>query len=77
MQLVPLGLLDDELGVLVDSFNRMTDELREMIVARRPIRELKDVARRGGTTFLRDAALALVREGRTDLEEINRVTFVA
>jgi general secretion pathway protein E len=55
----------------------LTDELREMIVAREPIRSLKDVARRGGTTFLRDAALALVRDGRTSLEEINRVTFVA
>src|SRR5262245_16337687 len=39
----------------------LTDELREMIVAREPIRGLKEVARRGGTTFLRDAALALVR----------------
>jgi general secretion pathway protein E len=55
----------------------LTDELREMIVARRPIRELKDLARRGGTVFLRDAALALVKEGRSSLEEINRVTFVA
>jgi general secretion pathway protein E len=55
----------------------LTDELREMIVARRLIRELKELARRGGTTLLRDAALALVRDGRTSLEEINRVTFVA
>ena len=55
----------------------LTDELREMIVARKPIRELKDVARRGGTTFLRDAAVALVHDGKTSLEEINRVTFVA
>ena len=55
----------------------LTDELREMIVARRPIRELKELARRGGTTLLREAALALVRDGRTSLEEINRVTFVA
>jgi general secretion pathway protein E len=55
----------------------LTDELREMIVAREPIRALKEVARRGGTRYLRDAAVALVREGRTSLEEINRVTFVA
>jgi general secretion pathway protein E len=55
----------------------LTDELREMIVARRPIRELKELARRGGTVFLREAALALVKEGRSSLEEINRVTFVA
>lgn len=55
----------------------LTDELREMIVAREPIRALKEVARRGGTRFLRDAAVELVREGRTSLEEIDRVTFVA
>jgi len=55
----------------------LTDELREMIVAREPIRALKDAARRGGTRFLRAAAITLVREGRTSLEEINRVTFVA
>jgi general secretion pathway protein E len=55
----------------------LTDELREMIVAREPIRKLKDAARRGGTRFLRDAAVELVRNGQTCLEEINRVTFVA
>ena len=56
---------------------RLNDELREMIVAREPIRALKEVARRGGTRFLRDAAVDLVHDGRTSLEEINRVTFVA
>jgi general secretion pathway protein E len=55
----------------------LSDELREMIVAREPIRKLKDAARRGGTRFLRDAAVELVRNGQTCLEEINRVTFVA
>ncbi len=55
----------------------LTDELREMIIAREPIRAVKEAARRGGTVFLRDAALALVREGRSSLEEVNRVTLVA
>jgi general secretion pathway protein E len=55
----------------------LTDELREMIVAREPIRALKDKARANGTRFLRDSALALVRAGVTNLQEINRVTFVA
>jgi general secretion pathway protein E len=55
----------------------LTDELREMIVAREPIRALKDKARANGTRFLRESALALVREGVTNLQEINRVTFVA
>jgi general secretion pathway protein E len=54
----------------------LTDELREMIVAREPIRRLKAVAQANGTTFLREAAVALVAAGVTDLAEINRVTFV-
>jgi general secretion pathway protein E len=55
---------------------RLTDEIREMIVARAPIRTLKDQARKEGTRFLRQAALDLVREGHTTLQEVNRVTFV-
>ncbi|MET0264251.1 MAG: GspE/PulE family protein [Duganella sp.] len=56
---------------------RLTDEIREMIVARAPIRALKEQARRQGTRFLRDVALELVRDGHTTLQEVNRVTFVA
>jgi general secretion pathway protein E len=56
---------------------RLTDEIREMIVARAPIRALKEQARVQGTRFLRDVALDLVREGHTTLQEVNRVTFVA
>ena len=56
---------------------RLTDEIREMIVARAPIRALKEQARREGTRFLREVALELVRQGHTTLQEVNRVTFVA
>ena len=55
---------------------RLTDEIREMIIARAPIRVLKDQARKEGTRFLRQVALDLVREGHTTLQEVNRVTFV-
>jgi general secretion pathway protein E len=55
---------------------RLNDEIRELIVAREPIRHLRDAAVRGGTRFLRDAAVDLVRNGVTTLQEINRVTFV-
>ena len=54
----------------------LTDELRELIVARAPIGQIKEAAARGGTRSLRDAALALVKAGDTTLEEINRVTLV-
>jgi general secretion pathway protein E len=55
----------------------LNDELRELIVARAPARQLKEAARAAGTLPLRDAALQLVQAGETTLEEINRVTFVA
>ena len=49
----------------------------ELIVAREPIRRIKDAAKRSGTRFLREAALNMVRDGHTSLQEANRVTIVA
>lgn len=54
---------------------RMSDELREMIVDRAPIRRIKETARASGTRYLRDSALAMLADGNTTLEELNRVTF--
>ncbi len=55
----------------------LDDELREMIIAREPLRKLKEAGRARGMKSLREAALASVARGETTLEEINRVTFVA
>jgi len=55
----------------------LDDELREMIIAREPLRKLKEVGRARGMKSLREAALEAVARGETTLEEINRVTFVA
>lgn len=55
----------------------LNDELREMIVAREPIRKLKEAAKRSGMRTIREAALEAVGDGITTLQEINRVTFVA
>jgi general secretion pathway protein E len=54
---------------------RLNDELREMIVARAPIRSIKEAARANGTRFLRESAIAMAAAGITTLEEVNRVTF--
>jgi len=54
----------------------LNDELRELITARAPVRQLKEAARTSGTRFLRDAAFEAVKKGESTLEEINRVTFV-
>ena len=52
----------------------LSDELREMVVEKRPIRQIKELAWAQGTRSLREAALALARSGETTLAEIKRVT---
>jgi len=54
----------------------LSDRIREMIISRRPTSEIKRAAGEEGMTFLRDSALAKVREGITTLKEINKVTFI-
>lgn len=56
---------------------RLSDAMREMIIAEAPIRHLREEAERTGMLGLRAVAIDLVRRGESTLEEINRVTFVA
>jgi len=53
----------------------LNDELRELIVEKAPVRQIKEVAARHGTRSLREAALNLARNGMTTLDEVNRVTL--
>ncbi|MGA8148526.1 MAG: GspE/PulE family protein [Gallionellaceae bacterium] len=53
----------------------LNDELRELIIDKRPIRLIKEAARNNGTRSLREVALELVREGETTLAEVTRVTL--
>lgn len=55
----------------------LDDELRDLIISRAPMRQLKDTARQRGFVSLREAGLRLVQDGLTTLQELNRVTFVA
>ena len=54
----------------------LNDDIRELITARAPVRQLKAAAARNGTRFLREAALDAVRRGETTQQEVDRVTFV-
>ncbi|MEJ2200620.1 MAG: ATPase, T2SS/T4P/T4SS family [Desulfuromonadaceae bacterium] len=54
----------------------LNDEIREMIVNKAPISQLKQAAAQAGTRFLREAAMEKVLTGVSTLKEINRVTFV-
>jgi general secretion pathway protein E len=55
----------------------LDDALRELIVEKRPIRQIKQFAFNAGTRTLSDAALRLVALGETTLEELRRVTLCA
>ena len=55
----------------------LNDEIREAIIARAPVRQLKELAHRAGIRLIRQSALDLVRRGETTLEEVNRVTTLA
>ena len=54
----------------------MSDALRDQLVQRAPLSQIRQSARAAGFTSLRDAAVALALAGQTTLEEINRVTPV-
>jgi general secretion pathway protein E len=55
----------------------LNDELREAIINRAPVRQLKELSKKGGVRLIRSVALDLVRRGETTLEEVNRVTVMA
>jgi general secretion pathway protein E len=52
----------------------VNDTIRDLIASQAPVAVLKEAAHKGGTRFLREAALDVVRSGETTLEEANRVT---
>ncbi|MDE1162790.1 MAG: GspE/PulE family protein [Acidobacteriaceae bacterium] len=54
----------------------LDDEIREMLLEKRPGSEIRKKAKAKGMAFLRDSALERVRDGITTLREINKVTFV-
>ena len=54
----------------------LDDEIREMLLEKKPGSEIRKKAKDKGMSFLRDSALERVRAGITTLKEINKVTFI-
>ncbi|MBL8038840.1 MAG: Flp pilus assembly complex ATPase component TadA [Nitrospira sp.] len=59
----------------ITEFLDLTDEIKEMIHAERPLSEIRYRAVTDGMITLRQSALKKVLDGETSLREINRVTF--
>ncbi|MBE0461415.1 MAG: type II/IV secretion system protein [Candidatus Aminicenantes bacterium] len=54
----------------------LSDEIREMILDRKPLSEVKKRAEAEGMLFLRQIGIETVLKGVTSLKELNKVTFV-
>jgi type II secretory ATPase GspE/PulE/Tfp pilus assembly ATPase PilB-like protein len=54
----------------------LSDTIREMILVRKPLSEVKKQAKEEGIVFLREVGLDKVMRGVTSLRELNKVTFV-
>ncbi|MFP4081464.1 MAG: GspE/PulE family protein [Candidatus Aminicenantes bacterium] len=54
----------------------LSDEIREMILEKKPLSEVKKTAEKEGMAFLRKVGMEKVLRGQTSLRELNKVTFV-
>ncbi len=54
----------------------LSDDIREMILDKKPLSEVKKKAKKEGMLFLREVGMEKVIRGITSLKELNRVTFV-
>jgi type IV pilus assembly protein PilB len=54
----------------------LTDNVREMILSKKPSSEIRRAAKDEGMHFLRESAIDRVKRGLTTLKEINKVTFI-
>ena len=52
----------------------LDNDLRQMIIDRRPAAELLEAARSRGARLLREAAIAAASRGLTTIDEVQRVT---
>ena len=57
-------------------FLELSDEIREMILDKKPLSEVKKQAHTEGMIFLREIGLGKVLSGITSLRELNKATFV-
>ena len=54
----------------------LSDDIREMILERKPLSEVRKRAKAEGMIFLREVGIQKVLKGVTSLKELNKVTFV-
>ena len=54
----------------------LSDTIREMILEKKPLSEIRKRAKAEGMVFLREVGIDKVLAGTTSLKDLNKVTFV-
>jgi type II secretory ATPase GspE/PulE/Tfp pilus assembly ATPase PilB-like protein len=60
----------------IAEFLELSDQIREMILDKKPLSEVRKQAKNEGMVFLREVGAKKVIQGVTSLRELNKVTFV-
>ena len=60
----------------ITEFLPVTDQIKDLILEKKPPSEIRQAAIDAGMTSLRDAGIAKILAGETTLKEVNRMTFL-
>lgn len=60
----------------ITEFLPVTDQIKDLILEKRPLSEIRQAALEAGMTNLRDAGIAKILAGETTMKEVNRMTFL-
>jgi type II secretory ATPase GspE/PulE/Tfp pilus assembly ATPase PilB-like protein len=70
------GLTGYQGRTAIAEFLELSDSIREMILERKPLSEVRKQARNEGMVALRQIGLQKALDGVTSLKELNKVTFI-
>lgn len=60
----------------ITEFLPVTDRIKDLMLEKRPLSEIRQAALEAGMTSLREAGIAKILAGDTTLKEVNRMTFL-
>jgi type IV pilus assembly protein PilB len=60
----------------ITEFLPITDRIKDLILEKRPLSEIRQAALETGMTSLREAGIAKILAGETTMKEVNRMTFL-
>jgi type IV pilus assembly protein PilB len=60
----------------ITEFLPVTDRIKDLILEKRALSEIRQAACEAGMTSLRESGIAMILAGETTMKEVNRMTFL-